>query len=66
MALISDCPACLVGYHGDHDPTYGCKPGLIGGMYCACTGDCLPRFTARVAELDRLLGQLPDQLPEED
>lgn len=42
MSIASTCPACMAGNHEGHDRAFGLKPGLIGGEYCACSGDCPP------------------------
>lgn len=55
MSLASDCPGCCVGDHDKHDADYGIVPGLIGGTYCDCKGDCgerLPCFTVDAAARD--------------
>ena len=44
MSVQSDCPSCANGVHDNHDVDHGITPGLIGGTYCGCIGDCPERF----------------------
>jgi hypothetical protein len=46
MSYPRDCSGCAVGAHHRHNPDEGVMPGLIGGFYCNCTGDCADRFAA--------------------
>lgn len=43
MSIASDCGPCLNGDHAHHDRDHGIREGVIGGTYCACTGDCAER-----------------------
>lgn len=47
MAVASDCGPCAWGNHTHHDRDHGTIPGLLGGTYCACTGDCATRAAER-------------------
>lgn len=47
MSRPADCPSCAMGSHDRHDRAHGLRPGLIGGTYCDCTGDCAERFKAK-------------------
>lgn len=53
MAISADCPSCQHGDHSDHDPRWGVRPGLIGGVVCGCTGDCSARAEKARRELSR-------------
>jgi len=50
MSVHVDRPACTSGDHDRHNPEWGIRPGLIGGQYCACSGDCAERADAAAAE----------------
>lgn len=50
MSYPADCPACIAGDHNGHDAAHGTRKGLIGGNYCACTGDCAERAAAAFAK----------------
>lgn len=53
MSLSQQCPACIEGDHSGHESNFnGHQPGLIGGVYCDCKGDCTTAFTETV-ELPR-------------
>lgn len=43
MSIRVDCPACMSGNHEGHVQDWGLRPGLIGGSYCGCRGDCKER-----------------------
>lgn len=49
MSRALDCPACMTGDHEGHNRDWNIKPGLIGGEYCDCTGDCAERSAAAFA-----------------
>jgi len=55
MSFANDCPACVMGRHGQHDANWGTTPGLIGGTHCDCGGDCEARFAASVRALRETL-----------
>lgn len=40
MSIAVDCGGCTAGNHDHHNRNHGIVDGLIGGTYCACTGDC--------------------------
>lgn len=42
MSYPSLCTACYLGDHDKHDGKHRGLPGLIGGTYCPCPGDCKP------------------------
>jgi hypothetical protein len=50
VSVAAPCGSCLMGDHSRHDRDYGIREGLIGGAYCACTGDCAERFAAEAAD----------------
>lgn len=54
MSIQMLCNGCALGDHTKHDPAHGLRPGLIGGSYCACTGDCAAKFEAMAQKLLRL------------
>ena len=49
MSLEMDCSSCMRGKHEQHNRSEGLRPGLLGGTYCGCSGDCAERFD-RAAE----------------
>ena len=51
MAIAKDCTACWNGNHEEHDANHGIKPGVIGGTYCDCKGECVE--FARLRTYDR-------------
>lgn len=64
MSARLACAGCVLGNHDEHDPSWGLRPGLIGGWYCACTGDCKERFDAMAVRLLTEFGMLPERDPE--
>jgi hypothetical protein len=40
MSILRPCPACFTGDHERHDRDHGIRSGLIGGAFCACSGEC--------------------------
>lgn len=44
MSLPSLCFPCSVGDHDKHNRDHGIRPGLIGGTYCPCEGNCADRM----------------------
>ena len=44
MSISVDCSGCMRGEHDRHNRYHGTRPGLIGGAYCGCKGDCAERF----------------------
>jgi hypothetical protein len=62
MAVITDCPPCFWGNHEHHsrDHGTGTRPGVIGGAYCACKGDCAERA---VKAYQQLIGRYSIQEP---
>lgn len=56
MSLANDCTPCAVGNHAQHERDHGIKPGVIGGTYCACSGDCADRARALASQLFNPLG----------
>lgn len=40
MSYPSLCVGCAMGDHARHVRAHGIRPGLIGGTYCPCAGDC--------------------------
>lgn len=40
MAFFTQCGACAVGNHAEHDGTHHGQPGVLGGWCCICPGDC--------------------------
>jgi hypothetical protein len=57
MARADDCGPCRWGNHDQHDRDHGILPGLIGGTYCACTGDCAQRAETRAADIGAWFNQ---------
>lgn len=53
MSLQADCPSCVTGDHDGHDANWGITPGLIGGSYCGCEGDCAERVKAREEDFQK-------------
>jgi hypothetical protein len=53
MSFPHECPACYRGDHDRHNRGHGLTPGLIGGTYCPCTGECATE--QRPNPLDQLL-----------
>lgn len=47
MSVQGDCGGCMAGDHTQHDTNWGITPGLIGGTYCGCPGDCEERAHQR-------------------
>lgn len=43
MSIASDCYGCVMGEHEKHHRDWNITPGLIGGAYCGCEGDCAKR-----------------------
>jgi hypothetical protein len=56
MAIQMDCYGCQTGNHDQH--TNVLVGGLIGGTYCACTGNCAQR---REDIVRALLGANPER-----
>lgn len=46
MSYPVDCPGCTMGKHERHNPSHGTIPGVIGGTWCDCPGDCAQRADA--------------------
>lgn len=63
MSVAAPCGSCLMGDHSRHDRDHGIREGLIGGSYCACTGDCAERFAADAAAF-RAKYPMPDAPPD--
>lgn len=56
MSRAADCGSCLSGDHSGHVRDWNITPGLIGGEYCACTGDCAERAKAMFDKWRALIG----------
>lgn len=50
MSIAADCYACAAGNHTRHDRDWNLRPGLIGGAFCDCPGDCAERSAAAFQE----------------
>jgi hypothetical protein len=48
MSRAALCGGCLMGDHKRHERDRNIHPGVIGGEYCDCPGDCAEVFWARV------------------
>ncbi len=45
MVLLTDCFACRAGDHSrHHEVIQDVPPGMLGGVRCACKGDCAERW----------------------
>lgn len=63
MSRAQDCSGCLWGDHERHDPQHGIVEGLLGGEYCACTGDCAERAQVRAESVSAWVGTLLSGTP---
>jgi hypothetical protein len=59
VSYPSLCGGCFSGNHSDHDRDHGIQPGLIGGTYCPCEGDCGEASDNRVTRLLNRLAERP-------
>ena len=57
MSVASRCGSCLMGDHDGHVYEFGLIPGLIGGAYCACGGDCASEFVAEAERFNAMFGE---------
>jgi hypothetical protein len=53
-AIARWCPPCTEGDHGSHVRNWGLWPGLLGGVYCPCTGRCTQAVKDAVRRARRL------------
>lgn len=65
MAVIADCPGCVVGNHPEHVTQWGFRTeSIIDGEFCHCPGDCRERSAANMAIWFPPLGTVLDSVPE--
>lgn len=55
MSRASECNACIWGNHAEHVRDWNITPGVIGGEYCPCLGECETTPEAERAAAERLL-----------
>lgn len=65
MAVIADCPGCVVGDHQQHVTQWGFRAeGIIDGEFCHCSGDCKTRSAENMARWFPPVPAVPDPATE--
>lgn len=52
MAALAPCPSCQWGDHDGHIAAWKpAPPGVLGGFYCNCQGDCVDTMGPMIEDL---------------
>ena len=52
MVALAPCPSCQWGDHEGHVAAWRpAPPGVLGGFYCDCSGDCVDKMSETLINL---------------